>query len=454
MNIGVELQRAVVRRAAFLLVAVALAWLGFGGRAEAHDHTCGSSTNVTCDRGLAYAASRDMSNALAHCESVGVGAAGGYTAESGWTPVILGSHESAPTASPQYFVSQYGMRYSGNGATVSCDTDEFFFSGTCQARNASLGLNTIRWANSPDDQCIGGCKYRIVSDSQTRAVYASTPGQPATQTGTLYGGHWEYTGDICGAPEPVKPREEEKPKQTCSPAASGQTYCVTPQGQNCHTASTGRTICWQPGETGTKTDGTVTQTNNQGNAPPATLEGSTNISTTNVITTTSNSSSSFTINNYTTNSGAPASGLNQGSTTGADGGPADNGASSGSVTGSGTGTEGNGTCEQGPVNAAICASRDYLKKISDFFSGLGGEADGLDKGDGELKDADSIWTDAPQQNDLDSGGLGWGGSCPAPPTYMGHSLDAGGNMCLFASIIGALVLVAAYAQAAYIIGKS
>lgn len=131
----------------------------------------------------------------------------------------------------------------------------------------------------------------------------------------------------------------------------------------------------------------------------------------------------------------------------------------GSGTGSGTGSNpgtgsGNGSCGDGFVNAAICATKDFVKKISDFLTGATDEAAGLDTDHGELEEPESIWADPSDGPTLNASLFGGGGSCPAPPTYMGKSLDPGGNLCMFASIIGALVLVAAYAQAAYIIGRA
>ncbi|HEY1070077.1 MAG TPA: hypothetical protein VGE33_06010 [Thermomonas sp.] len=128
---------------------------------------------------------------------------------------------------------------------------------------------------------------------------------------------------------------------------------------------------------------------------------------------------------------------------------------SGTGTGSGTGsTPGMGECTQGGVNQAICVSKEYLKKLSDFVTSLTDEPATLDTSEGELQEAQSIWDTPPEQTELNSAGYGLGGSCPAPPTYMGQSLDPNGYLCMFAGIIGALVLVAAYAQAAYIIGRS
>lgn len=134
---------------------------------------------------------------------------------------------------------------------------------------------------------------------------------------------------------------------------------------------------------------------------------------------------------------------------------------SGTGTGTGTGgggTGGLGTCAASEVGTVLCTMKEAIAGIKGFLDGIGEEAGTLDQGDGEgeNEDLDTVWADQEgTEVELDASGFGLaGGSCPAPPTYMGHSLDLGGNMCLFATIIGAIVLAAAYAQAAYIIGRA
>lgn len=324
----------------------------------------------------------------------------------------------------------------------------------CSARNADLGgvSQPIKWANSSASQCIAECKYQIVSDYQTRSISVTSGGKTAS-AGVLHGGRWEYTGDRCSV-TPPKPRDDAKPDTQCT-QVSGQSYCIMDDGRSCATASSGRMICWGANENGTKTDGPVTQTKSNGNESPNPPEGSSHTSTTNVTTTTTTNTSNTTINNYTTNSGGPAGSTNNGTGVDGDGKPT-GGTGTGSGNGSGTkpGEGEGGECNSSGVNQAICVSKEYLKKISDFFDGVQGEAGTLDTSTGDLQEADSIWGDAPDSTTLNPNLFGGGASCPPAPVYMGISLDPGGNLCMFASIIGALVLVAAYAQAAYIIGRA
>lgn len=229
----------------------------------------------------------------------------------------------------------------------------------CSARNADLGgvNQPIKWADSSSDQCIAECKYSIVSDFQTKNVVVSYGGQ-TSPAGTRYGGRWEYTGDRCPIPQ-SKPKDDEKPKQECTPATYGQTYCITPDNKECYSASSGRTICWGPSEQGTKTDGPTIQEHKQGQQTPSAPPNTTYNSTTTVTTNISNNSSQTTTNNYTTNNNSPAGPSNNGE-------PANNNGEPttpynpypGGNNGSGTGNSGNST--NGDKNASSgggdCAS--------------------------------------------------------------------------------------------------
>lgn len=104
------------------------------------------------------------------------------------------------------------------------------------------------------------------------------------------------------------------------------------------------------------------------------------------------------------------------------------------------------TANQGPGTGSGTGDGSEMDKLR-------GEAAGLDTSLGE-GDADAAWIEGPTTLDLDTGGLGIGGTCPAPPTVNGVSIDPDGNLCMLVQIIGTLVLVGAFAHAGYIIGRA
>ena len=341
MNIGDEFKRALVRRLAYVLVFAALAWIGIG---KAQAQTCGYGQGCTIEQ--AYTACRTFID----------------NRDKGFWPYVAKDCVGATNTPSGSFTGEYCR----NGAcgVGQYDNRIFYFSTGCPAstewfsslqkcdkpcsqRNADLGGankpdRTAGWGQGSGDQCISECKYRLVSDQRTETAIFSIGGASPAQHTQIWG-QWEYTGDRCPPSQPQKPRDDEKPKESCTPAESGQTYCSKPNGDSCHTASTGRTICWKSNENGTKTDGPITQTKSPGDQPPASIDGSTHTGKTTVTNTTNNSSSSTTFNNYTTNNGAPAGSSNQG-------GPANpDGSSSGSPGGSPGGEE-NGNESAGGVN--------------------------------------------------------------------------------------------------------
>lgn len=125
----------------------------------------------------------------------------------------------------------------------------------------------------------------------------------------------------------------------------------------------------------------------------------------------------------------------------------------------GTGqTPGGGSTDMTETNGLLSAIKGFVKRISDFIDGITGEVGGLDtdKGQGE-DDLATVWGDAPEEEELDAGGLGWGRTCPQLPSislggYSGQVDD--GSLCTVMQAVGALILLLAYFQAGLIIGRS
>lgn len=362
MSFFTLLRSSLARRLAYVLVAVTLAWFGMGSaQAQAPNQWC-TNSDVYGNGDDVRAICLTQQQAYAEAQR----AIDAKWFNDGVQPVkpkptcvqnlayMPGCWASVRTMFGTRTVTRYYVEGCPSGtewfdSLQKCDKP-------CSARNADLGTGVVKWASSGDSQCIAECKYQIASDYQTRAITA-TVGGSTVSAGTLHGGIWEYTGDRCPAGTPPKPKEDEKPKTECTPAANGQTYCIMSNGNSCATSSAGRMICWRPSETGSKTDGPNTQTNTNGNESPNPPQGSEHTSTQHVTTTTTTNTSYTTINNYTTTSGAPAGSTNNGTPVGPDGKPSPTGDGSGPGPGGDddgeddTSASGGGDCKSPPITS-------------------------------------------------------------------------------------------------------
>lgn len=360
MSIKQEFKRALIRRLAYIaaafLIAAVMSMMGIG---KAHAQNFGnceslapSDNGALCPSKAAALAASQASLALyigGTCEAGsiqsgntqnGIPYIGQWRVCDGLNNTFFHRTYVIPTCvEPEWW----------NDELQKCDRP-------CAERNADLGGVNQRdrsrgWGQGASDECIAGCKYRLVSGERTETAKFSIGGAQPVEHTQIWG-KWEYTGDFCEAPS--LPRDDEKPQTNCSPAVEGVKVCTSPEGDNCMTSSTGRFICWAKNESGTKTDGPITQTKSPGIQPPASIEGSSSTSTTNITNTTNNNSTTTTINNYSTNNGSPAGPNNQGTGTNGSGKP--NSTSSGGGTGGAgdgdndTASGGNG-CESPPVSS-------------------------------------------------------------------------------------------------------
>lgn len=213
----------------------------------------------------------------------------------------------------------------------------------CLDRNPTTPPNYGYWtlSSAATSMCRSGCSFSRGDVLETRAASVCGTGSAAGQCTAMSSqvrAVWSYNGAKCSS-QPSDPPPPKDDEPSCTPATANQTYCVMPNGNNCYTASSGRMICWAPSEQGSKTDGPVTQTSNNGNQSPNPPPGSEHTSTVTNTTSTSSNTSNTTINTYTTSSGASAGSTNQGTSVGSDGKPTSGGTGTG---GTGTGGDGDG----------------------------------------------------------------------------------------------------------------
>lgn len=334
MNIGSIFAHAVVRRVAFVLVALVLGWVGIG-RADAF---AGMTKQQAYDS-VRYTGSDFCP---VYGDPTGVESAE-YVETDVWPD---GSHGrvtayykcdggTVAQASATWDLGECPSGQTWNSATLQCETP--FDAAECLARNSDLGANGGEPRPSlTTERCVAGCKFSMKPGEYDTSTSAISGGTAAT----IYRGVMEYSGDACGA-LPVDPLwDEEKPKeplkQECTPLGGGQTACRQPDGRVCYTGTPDRQICWVPGETGEKTDGPLKQKTDPGNTPiPPSMtlpSGDTLTQTgepvsttvtkngTTVVTTTTNYVTTNGTNAGTANDGQPADGSGSGEEGGEEGG--------------------------------------------------------------------------------------------------------------------------------------
>lgn len=338
---------------------------------------------------------------------------------------------------------KYTCYLNAGGAACTSAGSTFNYGSLCASRT-NLANGYIK--GNSDVVCNQGCQYTTQGRGKVNINFGAL-GEGWTQSVAGFA----PTGLVCNTNTETPAEKEE-----CLPIA-GQSVCKRTDGKICYSASTGRRICWVPGEVGQQTDGNIAQTKALGATPiPANVGQPTQPTgeqpiTTNTTTTNSNNSSTTTTTtttNYITTGGGPAGGSNQGEGTNVDG--TGTGSPGGTTGGTGEGTD------MTETNAKLDGIKGTLDGIKAWWDGLGTEAAGMDDSQGEDVTGDEAWQDEEEEVALDSGGYGFGSSCPNPPSI---DVPGGGQLdwsllCTMAQAFGTLILAAAYVQAAFVIGRT
>lgn len=476
---------------AYLVVGFLLAAIGIGSaRAaddthptapEAYQH-CQQASEVLADSAIAAWGDPTRNKVIA-CQPWSNGVSNGFTEHYSFEGQRFGNWypQSGNGWTHTYIAQCADSAHEYDSATHTCKLDcpngaqeDPLHPGTCldddkcKARNPGLGIEpAIRtWTQ----RCVAGCN--LVMDSPT----TTTAGGETFSTGTL-----RYTG-TCATNDPSDPKgptnesPDSKPSpepDKCVPVGGGQTFCRKPNGEDCATASTGRQVCWPPNDTKTeKPDGDTIQKKCQGttcpdfpDTPPPPNDTFTKGTSTTITNTTTNGTSNVTYTNYYTGTGGPAGNTNEGcgsdgtqgcTGTGSNGGgEGDDDKDKGNEV-SGGDCPGVYTCSGG--DASLCA---ILKEEHDQrCRGEKNDADTIEFANSHPMEGDeppSPWGDDGNGGgvSLDEGGFGFGRTCPEPPSFeLGgetHTIDIDGA-CTLAGMIGVIILMAAFVQAAYIIG--
>lgn len=420
MNLPRIFASALARRLAYVLVALALGWLGIGtARADGEPTQCRTPSQAQregCTQALAYSLA---STALAMQDPPRQA----YIAQSGSNSVCV------------------------RWTTPSGCYHEYFWAPD-KSCSAELPLYNVRY-NGNSGICSGGCSYAADTDGGSVQV-VTIGGQQITLAALM-----TPTGQACTVaemPEPIPSQDD-----SCIQHQT-LTQCVKPDGRTCAKSSSGKEFCWQPTEHGTKTSGNEAATKSPStenvNIPP--------VAPPNGGDWKQQAQSTVTINNNTSNvTNWQSSYGNQGG--GAAGGGADGQPNGGNGDGAGDGdgdgddhgtVSGGATCEQplacaggDPVLCAI-AQQQYLARCEASGRGDGEVSPFPGTGDGGAGDdpspADSHKTASPGLGWIDTTGILGGGSCPqfeSVTTRFGDFAINGDDWCQIIAIARAALLI-------------
>jgi len=265
MQLGRIFLHAFVRRVAIVAALALLAWVGLGEARASFGHLT-----------MAEAYNHAVQTQAAWNSTLATGAACEKT--SGWvTQYNRITHVSMAPPAKSYFLNERlcvkpSTGQTGNAASTSHDypvaencppgqqpdltTGQCIDPGArCRAKNDAIS-NPATMVGAFGN-CVDGC---LIGERPNENA-----GKVDVNSTTIHFGPIGYTGETCEGNAPPPPFN---PGQSCTAAGGGMTFCVKPGGQHCYSASTGNQICWQPGETGNKSDGPITQTRGPGTTAP------------------------------------------------------------------------------------------------------------------------------------------------------------------------------------------
>ncbi|PPT19898.1 coat protein [Xanthomonas arboricola] len=237
--------RAVVRRIAYVIVALLFAALGIGNaRADCFNDLSDDGSVVMCgDQGEAASGGYSAASKI---KAQGTGGVGSNNIRiEGPVEVNMSSRTLV-----------YRVIWASQNQLLARVARGWPQAKSCSDRNANA-LADAGLSYTEASSCIGGCSVQGTRFSQASGVVKVYGMKDRT-----------YNGEVCVAAKPsndigeVSQEKEDatKPKPPeCMALEKGQTACQKTNGDYCATASTGKTFCWTPGESGKKTDGPEAQ---------------------------------------------------------------------------------------------------------------------------------------------------------------------------------------------------
>lgn len=230
MNIGRMFASAIVRRLAYVLIALLLAWLGVGDASA--QTTCPNSAGNACTQGSAYAA----------CMSQTVSENSGWTwANKRCTHEVVSSTWAVYSCLVDRTRTSDGAQNNNAGCQAG---NQFWYmrSKSCSAQPPTSG-GYYRLGSTPNS-CVDGCVYSPVSGSTTSQQVIN--GVTYMSTSQMV-----PSGDVCGENDGGGTQVTQEECHT----QGTLTQCIRPDGKHCAQASSGKRFCWSPSEAGTKQEG-------------------------------------------------------------------------------------------------------------------------------------------------------------------------------------------------------
>lgn len=232
-GLGDVFARALVRRVAYVVVALVLAAIAslFAPEAKAGRLGC-PLNNTVCDQGVA----------LSVCQ------ASASNPPGGWGPGTF----TCQLSTNVYLVKGPTGNYVGG--------EEYYFRTSCASRNGQGVLaDALDYAQTPNMTCVAGCKVIGQMGSTTAGGVTVVTMKDRTYDGSTCAPTITDPANPIAQANSDKHKAAEQKSPECTALANGQTGCVKPNGDYCATASSGKTFCWTPTETGEKKDGTQAQ---------------------------------------------------------------------------------------------------------------------------------------------------------------------------------------------------
>jgi hypothetical protein len=258
INVGRIFASSVVRKLAYVLVALVLGMVGIGrASAQAYGESSYSQCTNTADPETHLCHTAQDAYAQSKAAMVALLARYGVTG----TPFFAGENSTGGTYNlPGHHVTYWAKKPDGSNYNegIFYAGRDYFDAEKCPTGVTWDDINKV--CGSPcddkpnlgamanrggDTMCKDGCTYK--QDTSTGGLNVCFGSGPDSFCSAK---SWKATGATCSTPTPP-PMEYKPDKPVCVSMMGGNaTECVKPDGTHCMVGARGTTLCWSLGETG------------------------------------------------------------------------------------------------------------------------------------------------------------------------------------------------------------